>query len=87
MTADPRPVRIGIQIQPQHAQYPAIRAAAARAEEMGADIAFNWDHFYPLYGEPEGLHFEAWTMLAAWAQAASIVHASKCRPSGSPYSG
>ncbi|WP_328296017.1 LLM class F420-dependent oxidoreductase [Kineococcus sp. NBC_00420] len=73
MTADPRPVRIGIQIQPQHAQYPAIRAAAARAEEMGADIAFNWDHFYPLYGEPEGLHFEAWTMLAAWAEATSRI--------------
>ena len=69
----PRPVRIGVQLQPQHAEYSAIRAAAARAEEMGVDIAFNWDHFFPLYGEPEGLHYECWTMLAAWAEATERV--------------
>jgi probable F420-dependent oxidoreductase len=61
-------VRIGVQLQPQHANYPAIRNAVSEAEELGVDIAFNWDHFYPLYGEPEGLHFECWTMLAAWAE-------------------
>ena len=63
-----RPVRIGVQLQPQHASYSAIRDAAARAEALGVDVAFNWDHFYPLFGEPEGLHFECWTMLAAWAE-------------------
>ncbi|MFI5933739.1 LLM class F420-dependent oxidoreductase [Actinoplanes sp. NPDC051494] len=68
-----RPVRIGVQIQPQHAEYSAIRHAAAQVEEIGADILFNWDHFYPLYGEPEGLHFECWTMLAAWAEQTSRV--------------
>ncbi|NAZ77755.1 LLM class F420-dependent oxidoreductase [Kineococcus sp. T13] len=73
MTSDQRPVRIGLQIQPQHAPYPAIRAAAARAEELGVDVAFNWDHFYPLYGEPDGLHFECWTMLAAWAEATERI--------------
>ena len=31
-------------------------------------MAFNWDHFYPLYGEPDGKHFECWTLLAAWAE-------------------
>jgi len=66
-----RPVRIGVQIQPQHADYQTIRRAAAEAEEIGADILFNWDHFYPLYGEPEGKHFECWTMLAAWAEQTS----------------
>ncbi|WP_432484256.1 LLM class F420-dependent oxidoreductase [Kineococcus esterisolvens] len=71
--AGDRPVRIGVQLQPQHAPYPAIRAAAARAEEMGLDVAFNWDHFYPLYGDPDGLHFECWTMLAAWAEATSRI--------------
>lgn len=61
-------IRIGVQIQPQHADYAQIRDAARRAEEIGVDIIFNWDHFYPLYGEPDGKHFEAWTMLAAWAE-------------------
>ncbi|HSK07653.1 MAG TPA: LLM class F420-dependent oxidoreductase, partial [Acidimicrobiia bacterium] len=34
-----RPVRIAVQIQPQHADYDQIRSAAVRAEEMGVDIA------------------------------------------------
>ena len=68
-----RPVRIGLQIQPQHADYQSIRRTAAEAEELGVDILFNWDHFYPLTGEPEGKHFECWTMLAAWAEATSRV--------------
>jgi probable F420-dependent oxidoreductase len=68
-----RPVRVGLQLQPQHADYATIRRTAAKAEELGVDILFNWDHFYPLYGEPEGLHFECWTMLGAWAEATSRV--------------
>ncbi|MRG59757.1 LLM class F420-dependent oxidoreductase [Agromyces sp. CFH 90414] len=62
------PVRLGIQVQPQHAEYSAIRDTVLRLEELGVDIAFNWDHFFPLTGDPEGLHFEAWTMLGAWAE-------------------
>ncbi|WP_328528977.1 LLM class F420-dependent oxidoreductase [Nocardioides sp. NBC_00368] len=66
-------IRIGVQIQPQHADYAQIRDAARRAEEIGVDVIFNWDHFYPLYGEPDGKHFEAWTMLAAWAEQTTRV--------------
>src|SRR3954465_3707938 len=68
-----RPIRIGLQLQPQHMDYATIRRTAAAAEEAGVDILFNWDHFYPLYGEADGLHFECWTMLAAWAEATSRV--------------
>ncbi|PJJ63625.1 LLM class F420-dependent oxidoreductase [Compostimonas suwonensis] len=66
-------VRIGVQIAPQHALYPKIRETVAEIEELGVDIAFNWDHFYPLSGEPDGLHFESWTMLAAWAEQTSRI--------------
>ena len=68
-----RPVRIGLQLQPQHMDYATIRRTASQAEELGADVLFNWDHFYPLSGEPDGLHFECWTMLAAWAESTSRV--------------
>ena len=44
-----------------------------RAEDAGVDIVFNWDHFFPLDGEPDGKHFECWTMLGAWAEATSRV--------------
>jgi probable F420-dependent oxidoreductase len=70
---DGRPVRVGVQIQPQHAEYADIRRAVAAAEELGVDIVFNWDHFFPLYGDPDGKHFECWTMLGAWAEATSRV--------------
>ena len=70
---DGRPVRVGVQIHPQHAEYADIRRAVVAAEELGVDIVFNWDHFFPLYGDPDGKHFECWTMLGAWAEATSQV--------------
>ncbi|MWB97954.1 LLM class F420-dependent oxidoreductase [Agromyces seonyuensis] len=60
--------RIAVQLQPQHAEYGAIRDAVLRAEDLGVDLVFNWDHFFPLSGDPDGKHFEAWTMLGAWAE-------------------
>ncbi len=66
-------VRVGTQIHPQHASYARMREVWLRVEEMGADTLFNWDHFFPLYGEPEGQHFECWTMLAAMAEVTERV--------------
>jgi probable F420-dependent oxidoreductase len=68
-----RPLRIGVQIQPQHADYAQIRDAVRRAEDLGVDVIFNWDHFFPLSGDPDGKHFECWTMLGAWAEQTSRV--------------
>lgn len=68
-----RPLRVGVQLQPQHADYAEIRRAVAAAEEAGVDVVYNWDHFFPLYGEADGKHFECWTMLGAWAEATSRV--------------
>lgn len=69
----PRPIRIAVHLHPQHADYKDIRAAAALAEEKGADIIYNWDHFYPLYDDSDGKHFECWTMLASWAEVTERV--------------
>jgi len=63
-----QPVRIAVDLQPQHADYHRIREAVVESEEMGADIVFNWDHFFPLSGDPDGKHFECWTMLGSWAE-------------------
>ncbi|MGA8252366.1 MAG: LLM class F420-dependent oxidoreductase [Mycobacterium sp.] len=66
------PVRIGVQLQPQQApQYGNIRDAVRRCEDIGVDVAFTWDHFFPLYGDPDGPHFECWTVLGAWAEQTS----------------
>ncbi|TCC46267.1 LLM class F420-dependent oxidoreductase [Kribbella pittospori] len=68
-----RPVRIGAQLAPQRAEYAAIRRAAAEVEDLGADILFTWDHFFPLGKVAEGKHFEGWTILAAWAEQTSRI--------------
>src|ERR1700756_3991291 len=68
------PFRVGVQLQPQHApDYADIRDAVRRCEDIGVDVAFNWDHFFPLYGDPDGPHFECWTMLGAWAEQTSRI--------------
>ncbi len=67
-----KPVRIAVQVHPQHTDYADIRTAVMNAEDMGIDVVYNWDHFFPLYGgDPDpnaGKHFECWTMLGAWAE-------------------
>jgi len=66
-------MKIAAHLHPQHASYAQIREAALEAEELGVDVIYNWDHFYPLYDDPDGAHFEAWTMLASWAEVTSRV--------------
>ena len=66
-------VRVGVQIKPQHSDWKTLRQAWVDAEELGADTLFTWDHFYPLSGDPDGKHFECWTVLAAMAEVTSRV--------------
>jgi probable F420-dependent oxidoreductase len=68
-----RSIRLGVQVQPQHALYPKVRDTVRELEQLGVDILFNWDHFFPLSGEKDGLHFEAWTELGSWAELTSRV--------------
>ncbi|GAB4189646.1 MAG: LLM class F420-dependent oxidoreductase [Roseiflexaceae bacterium] len=60
-------IRVGVQLHPQHTSYAQFAEAVQQAEELGADTIWNWDHFYPLYGEADGPHFEGWTLLTAMA--------------------
>jgi probable F420-dependent oxidoreductase len=76
------PIRVGVQLAPQHCTYEQLAAAAVQAEALGFDSLWTWDHFYPMYGvqgapvsralpalPPEliGHHFEGWTLLTAMA--------------------
>jgi probable F420-dependent oxidoreductase len=62
-----QPLRVGVQFHPQHTSYQDFADAVRRAEDLGVDSIFNWDHFFPLYGDPQGNHFEGWTLLTAMA--------------------
>jgi probable F420-dependent oxidoreductase len=61
------PLRIGVQLHPQHTTYQSFADAVRRAEDLGVDSIWNWDHFFPLSGNPQGSHFEGWTLLTAMA--------------------
>lgn len=43
-------IRVGVQLHPQHCTYNQLAEAAKKADEMGFDTLWTWDHFYPLYG-------------------------------------
>ncbi len=61
-------IKLGVQVQPQHADFDGMRRAWHEAEALGVDSIFCWDHFYPLHGDPGGKHFEALTTLASMAE-------------------
>src|SRR5919107_1715616 len=58
-------IKVGVQIRPQHTSYADYERAWLRVDELGVDSIWNWDHFFPLSGDPNGPHFEGWTTLAA----------------------
>jgi probable F420-dependent oxidoreductase len=61
-------VTIGLQVIPQHGDYEQMKRAWVEADSLGTDRIYNWDHFYPLYGDPNGKHFESLTIQAAMAE-------------------
>jgi probable F420-dependent oxidoreductase len=62
-----RPFKVGVTIHPQQCTIQQLRDAWRRADSLGVDSIWIWDHFYPLYGNPNGNHFECWSVLAAIA--------------------
>ena len=59
--------KVGVQFHPQHTSMDVLRAGWREADALGVDSVWTWDHFYPLYGDPDGAHFEGWSLLAAIA--------------------
>jgi probable F420-dependent oxidoreductase len=62
-----RPFKVGVTIHPQQCTAQELRDAWRRADELGVDSIWFWDHFFPLYGNPQGNQFECWSLLAAAA--------------------
>ena len=65
--------KVGVQFHPQATSVEAMRDAWRAADDLGVDSIWIWDHFFPLYGDPDAAHFEAYTLLAA--AAADTAHA------------
>jgi F420-dependent oxidoreductase-like protein len=63
------PIRFGIQTGQQLIAWDDMLSLWQRADGWGYDSLWNFDHFYPIFVDPEGPCFEAWTSLSALAQA------------------
>ena len=68
--ADPA-LKLGMIAWGQYTDWHAFRSAAIRADELGYDDLWTWDHLYPIVGSHEGPIFEGWLTLAAWAEVTS----------------
>jgi F420-dependent oxidoreductase-like protein len=78
-------VRFAIKTRPEHTTWERIRDVWVAADEYEIfESAWNWDHFYPLSGDPAGRNLEAWSMLAALAQATRRIRIG-CQVSGMIY--
>jgi probable F420-dependent oxidoreductase len=60
-------IDVGVQLAPQATTTDELRRSWREADAEGLDSIWVWDHFFPLYGDPNATHFEGWTLLAAMA--------------------
>jgi probable F420-dependent oxidoreductase len=61
-------LKVGAHIRPQHCTIDVLRQGWKDADDLGVDSILGWDHFFPLSGDPDGFHYEGWTVLAGMAR-------------------
>ena len=64
-------VKLGINLWSQASDWPQFLAAAQRADELGYDHIWTWDHIHAIFGDPLQNIFEGYTALAAVAATTS----------------
>ena len=66
-------MRIGIDVSQHQLTWDALVERVLFAEEAGFDGAWVFDHFKPLYGDPQGPCLEGWTLLAGLGAATTRI--------------
>jgi alkanesulfonate monooxygenase SsuD/methylene tetrahydromethanopterin reductase-like flavin-dependent oxidoreductase (luciferase family) len=61
------PLKLGANLWNQYTDWPAFLEGMLRAEELGYDSLWTWDHVYPIVGDWEGPAIETYTAMAAVA--------------------
>ncbi|GGS95961.1 MULTISPECIES: LLM class flavin-dependent oxidoreductase [Streptomyces] len=64
----PAPARFGIMTAPSQVDYADLLRVWREADTVpGIEHAWLFDHLLPIYGDPRGVTYEGWTLLAALA--------------------
>ena len=66
-------IKLGALCWNQYTDWPSLLEAGVRADRLGYDTLWTWDHLYPIVGSHEGPMFEGWLTLTAWAQATETI--------------
>jgi F420-dependent oxidoreductase-like protein len=66
-------MRFGIQTAQQHVPFEQMRDCWQRAEALGFDIAYVFDHFIPIFSDEDGPCLECFTTLTALACATERI--------------
>jgi alkanesulfonate monooxygenase SsuD/methylene tetrahydromethanopterin reductase-like flavin-dependent oxidoreductase (luciferase family) len=66
-------IRLGALCWNQYTDWPSLLGAGIRAEALGYESLWTWDHLYPIVGSSDGPIHEGWLTLAAWAQATERI--------------
>lgn len=61
-------VKFGALCWNQYTSWADLREAGIRADRLGFDDLWTWDHLYPIVGDHEGPILEPYAVLAAWAE-------------------
>jgi alkanesulfonate monooxygenase SsuD/methylene tetrahydromethanopterin reductase-like flavin-dependent oxidoreductase (luciferase family) len=62
------PLTLGIALWSQASDWPSFLEAGRRADRLGYDHLWTWDHLYAIFGPQDQPIFEGYTALAALAQ-------------------
>jgi alkanesulfonate monooxygenase SsuD/methylene tetrahydromethanopterin reductase-like flavin-dependent oxidoreductase (luciferase family) len=66
-------IKLGLQLWNQVFSWPEARDAAVRAEVLGYDSLWTWEHALACMGPTDQDTFDAYTLLTAWSQITSRV--------------
>ncbi len=66
-------VKLGLLCWNQYTEWQPLLDAGVRADRLGYDSLWAWDHLYPIIGDPHGPFFEGWLTLTAWAMATERI--------------
>jgi alkanesulfonate monooxygenase SsuD/methylene tetrahydromethanopterin reductase-like flavin-dependent oxidoreductase (luciferase family) len=66
-------IKVGVLPWGQRTDWPSLQRVGQRADELGYDSLWTWDHLYPIQGDWRGPIFEGYMILAGWAGVTSKV--------------